>query len=424
MLVCVNGLRFNTRSISFEQMPPGEAWFQQDDCTLVHPVRPQGLSMWGPYTSSTSQKKRSYSVPKKLIWQLLVFCWTTQPRGKAVHHRSHQEWGFVESWAWININQYVQGKAGNSSSHSMFLHSCRGRHRLSDVSCPFPCFRTYVFGGLLVSRATDFTGGHMSRVNLTNSGRSWGRCWFGSCDTLEQAEICADALWANIVLSHFWFVWNLSESRESRACFLLVQEIHSASRFLFVSLGFCPMFDAGSSEIFDLSLLSTEMWLSEKCFYSTIQIDSVKVVFSKETDKCDASSNLHNNQPTINQHECFLYLFMLRMAFMWIYPNLIQPLFNEFKSLQVNSKNKKYKCRKIHGVEKHRLVSTFGRRNAGCFTERENRGSGRRGLNPDPECQSFEGPGSEKVGLLQGNSFSKILVNKMKWLTDAYHKLV
>lgn len=123
-------------------MPPGEAWFQQDDCTLVHPVRPQGLSMWvpmwGPYTSSTSQKKRSYSVPKKRIWQLLVFCRTTQPRGKAVHHRSHQEWGFVESWAWINlINQYVQGKAGNSSSHSMFLHSCQGRHRLSHVSCPF-----------------------------------------------------------------------------------------------------------------------------------------------------------------------------------------------------------------------------------------------------------------------------------------------
>jgi len=35
--------------------------------------------------------------------------------------------------------------------------------------------------------------------------------------------------------------------------------IHSASRFLFVSLGFCPMFDVGSSEILDLSLLSTEM---------------------------------------------------------------------------------------------------------------------------------------------------------------------
>ena len=101
--VCVNGLRFNTRSISFEQMPPGEAWFQQDDCTLVHPVRPQGLSMWGPYTSSTSQKKRSYSVPKKRIWKLLVFCWTTQPRGKAVHHRSHQEWGFCRI---LSLNQH------------------------------------------------------------------------------------------------------------------------------------------------------------------------------------------------------------------------------------------------------------------------------------------------------------------------------
>lgn len=70
----------------------------------------------------------------------------------------------------------------------------------------------------------------------------------------------ADALWANIVLSNFRSVWNPSESR---ACFLLVQEIHSASRFLFVSLGFCPMFDASSSEILDLSLLSTEMWLTE-----------------------------------------------------------------------------------------------------------------------------------------------------------------
>ena len=130
-------------------MPPGEAWLQQDDSTLVHPVRPHGMSisLYIQYLPKRSYRE-GYGFGN----------WFGQCRGKAVHHRSHQEWGFVESWAWID-NQYVPVMQGwNASSHSTFS-TCFLSRLSQTVTCllPVSCFRTYVFGGLLVSLATDFT---------------------------------------------------------------------------------------------------------------------------------------------------------------------------------------------------------------------------------------------------------------------------
>lgn len=39
----------------------------------------------------------------------------------------------------------------------------------------------------------------------------------------------------------------------------------------------------------------------------------------------------NNHRSALSTSALFMWI---RMAFMWIYPNLIQPLFNEFKSLQ------------------------------------------------------------------------------------------
>lgn len=73
-------------------------------------------------------------------------------------------------------------------------------------------------------------------------------------------------------------------------------------------------------------------------------------------------------------------VFQLRMAFMWIYPNLIQPLFNEFKSLQDASLKEKIEALAAEAIRRIQNARVLKR-------------------------------GSKKIlGFLQGNSFSKILV--------------
>ena len=163
-------------------MPPGEAWLQQDDSTLVHPVRPHGMSIsvYIQYLPKRSYRER-YGFGN----------WFGQCRGKAVHHRSHQEWGFVESWAWID-NQYVpvmQGWTCFFTLHIfyMFLVKAFTNCHVSLARFVFQDLRLRWLAGVAGHRFYHTTQ-RRSCVNLT-SGLSWGRCWFGSCDTLEQAQM-------------------------------------------------------------------------------------------------------------------------------------------------------------------------------------------------------------------------------------------
>ena len=152
------------------------------------------------------------------------------------------------------------------------------------------------------------------------------------------------------------------------------------------------MFDASSSEILDLSLLSTEMWLTEvfpfhnwnrQCWFFVLKNRQVLML----------GQDVHNKPATndhINQHECFSFFF-----FYYVDQDGVHVDFIPISSSRSSTSSSR--CRMLHWRRKSRL-----------WPQRQ---SGEK-LN----AQSFEALGPKKIlGLLQGNSFSKILVNKMKW---------
>ena len=70
--------------------------------------------------------------------------------------------------------------------------------------------------------------------------------------------------------------------------------------------------------------------------------------------------DVHNNQqPTITSISTSALFMWIRMAFMWIYPNLIQPLFNEFKSLQDASLKEKIEALAAEAIRRKAECQSF-----------------------------------------------------------------